>query len=57
MYGWMKYTKLLKMPSTEIWVSMKSTKLVKDEMYDIDWFIAKFENEYSKICVVSIVRA
>ena len=32
-------------------------KLVMDEMYEISWFIAKFEYEYSKICVVSVVRA
>ena len=32
-------------------------KLVMDEMYEIGWFIAKFEYEYSRICVVSVVRA
>ena len=33
------------------------TKLVMDEMYKIGWFIAKSEYEYSKICVVSVLRA
>ena len=32
-------------------------KLVMVEMYEIGRFIAKFEYEYSKICVVSVVRA
>ena len=32
-------------------------KLVMDEMYEIGRFIAKFEYEYSRICVVSVVRA
>ena len=32
-------------------------KLVIDEMYEIDWFIAKPEHEYSRICVVAVVRA
>ena len=34
-------------------------KLMTDEMYEIGWFIAKFEYEYSnsRIYVVSIVRA
>ena len=31
-------------------------KLVMDEMYEIGWFIAKFEYEYSRICVVLVVR-
>ena len=31
-------------------------KLVMDEMYEIGRFIAKFEYEYSRICVVSVVR-
>ena len=32
-------------------------KLVTDEMYEIGQFIAKFEYEYSRICVFSVVRA
>ena len=28
-----------------------------DEMYKIGWFIVKFEYEYSRICVGSVVRA
>ena len=32
-------------------------KLVMDEMYEIGRFIAKFECEYSRICVVSVIRA
>ena len=32
-------------------------KLVMDEMYEIGWFITKFEHEYSRICVVSVLRA
>ena len=32
-------------------------KLVMDEMYEIGRFIAKFEYEYSRICVASVVRA
>ena len=32
-------------------------KLVMDEMYEIGRFIAKFEYEYSRICIVSVVRA
>ena len=32
-------------------------KLVMDEMYQIGWFIAKFEYAYSRICVTSVVGA
>ena len=37
-------------------------KLLKDEMYEIGWIWIfwnwlKFEYEYSRICVVSVVRA
>ena len=32
-------------------------KLVMDEMYETGRFIAKFEYEYSRICVVSVIRA
>ena len=32
-------------------------KLVIDEMYEIGRFIAKFEYEYSRICIVSVVIA
>ena len=32
-------------------------KLVVDEMYEIGRFIAKFEYEYSRICIVSVVIA
>ena len=32
-------------------------KLVMDEMYEIGWFVAKFQYEYSGNCVVSVVRA
>ena len=32
-------------------------KLVMDEMYEIGRFIAKFEYEYSRICIVSVVIA
>ena len=53
----MECTKLLSKPSADIWGSMKCTKLVMDEMYEIGRFIAKFEYEYSRICVVSVVRA
>ena len=34
-----------------------SYKLVMDEMYEIGWFVTKFEHEYSRICVVSVLRA
>ena len=35
----------------------KVYKLVMDQIYKIGRFIAKFEYEYSRICVVSVVRA
>ena len=53
----MKCTKLLSKPRTGLWGSMKCTKLVMDEMYEIGRFIGKFDYEYSRICVVSVVRA
>ena len=53
----MECMKLLSKPSTRFWGSMKCTKLVMDEMYEIGRFIANFEYEYSRICVVSVVRA
>ena len=37
--------------------SMKCKKFVMDEMYQISWVIAKFEYEYSSICVTSVVTA
>ena len=51
----MKCTKMLSKPSAGFWGSIKCAKLVMDEMYEIDWFNAKFE--YSRIFVVSVVRA
>ena len=53
----MKCTNLLSKPITEFWGSIKCTKLVIDEMYEIGWSIAKFEYEYSRICIISVVRA
>ena len=53
----MKYTKLLSKSSTDFWVSVKCTKFVMDEMYEIGIFLAEFEYEYCRICVVSVVRA
>ena len=38
------------------WRSGKCTKLVVDEMYEIGQFLTKFEYEYCRICVVSVVR-
>ena len=57
MQGWMKCTNLLSKPITEFWGSIKCTKLVIDEMYEIGWSIAKFEYEYSRICIISVVTA
>ena len=37
--------------------SVKCRKLVMDEMYEIGQFLAEFEYEYCRICVVSVVRA
>ena len=37
--------------------SVKCTKFVMDEMYEIGQFLAEFEYEYCRICVVSVVRA
>ena len=51
----MKCTKFLSKPSTGFWGSMKCTKLVMDEMYKIGRFIANFQYEYSRICVVLVV--
>ena len=53
----MKRTKLLSKPRVDFWGSMKRTKLVMDEMYKIGQFLAEFEYEYCRICVVSVVRA
>ena len=53
----MKCTKLLSKSSAGFWGLMKCTKLVMDEMYEIGRFSGKFEYEYSRICVVSVVRA
>ena len=72
----MKCTKLLSKPSTGFGGWVKCTKLVMDEMYEINGknskgstdycvlplhpccrFIAKFEYEYCRICVVAVVRA
>ena len=39
------------------YIYMKCKKLVMDEMYEIGQFSANFEYEYSRICVVSVVRA
>ena len=41
MQGWMKCTKLLSMPSTGFLGSMKRTKLVMNEMYEIYLEIAQ----------------
>ena len=30
-------------------------KLVMDEVYEIGWFIVKFEYRYSRICIASVV--
>ena len=62
MYWWMKCTKLFIKPRTGFsgsmkctnWWWMKFTKLVK---YEFFWNWLKFEYEYSKICIVSVVRA
>ena len=35
----------------------KLYKLAMDKMYEIGQFIAKFEYEYSRICIASVVRA
>ena len=51
-----KCTKLVIKQSTGFSGLMICKKLVMDEMYEIGHFIAKFEYEYSRICVVSIVR-
>ena len=39
------------------WRSVKCTKFVMDEMYEIGQFLAEFEYEYCRICVVLVVRA
>ena len=57
MLGWMKCTKLLSKPSADFWGSVRCTKFVMDEMYEIGQFLAEFEYEYCRICVVSVVRA
>ena len=41
MQGWMKYTKLLSKPSGVFWGSMKCTKLVIGEMYEMGRKISK----------------
>ena len=51
----MKCTKLLSKPSTDFWGSVKCTKFVMDEMYEIGQFLAEFKYEYCRICVVSVV--
>ena len=53
----MKCTKLLSNPSTDFWGSVKSAKFMIDEMSEIGQFLAEFEYEYCRICVVSVVRA
>ena len=53
----MKCTKLLNKPSTDFWGSVKCTELVMVEMYEFGQFLAEFEYEYCRICVVSVVRA
>ena len=53
----MKCTKLLSKRSTDFWGSVECTKFVMDEMYEIGKFLAEFEYEYCRICVVSVVRA
>ena len=53
----MKRTKLLNKPSADFLGSVKCTKLVMVEMYEIGQFLAEFEYEYCRICVVSVVRA
>ena len=55
--GWMKCTKLLSKPSTDFWGSVKCTKFVMDEMYEMDQFLSELQYECSRICVVSVVRA
>ena len=58
MQGWIHAgTKLLSKPSTDFWGSVKYTKFVMDEMYEIGQFLVEFEYEYCRICVVSVVRA
>ena len=52
----MKCTKLFIKPRTGFWGIHEVYKLVMDEMYGIGRFIAKFEYEYSKVYVVSVVR-
>ena len=44
-------------PKYKILGSIKCKKFVMDEMYQISWFIAKFEYEYSSICVASVATA
>ena len=53
----MKCTKLHSKSSTDFWGSFRCTKFMMDEMYEIDQFLAEFQYEYSRICVVSVVRA
>ena len=49
---------MLTKPSTGFWGLMKCTNSEMDEMWkEIGWFIAKFEYEYSRICVVSFAKA
>ena len=52
MKGWIKFTKLFSKPSTNFLGTMKCTKFVIDEIYEIDQFLAEFEYEYWRICVV-----
>ena len=57
MSEWMKCTKLLNKPSTDFEGSVECPNFVMDEMYEIGQFLAEFEYEYCRICVVSVVRA
>ena len=44
-------------PSTDFWGSVRCTKFVMDEMYEMDQFLSELQYECSRICVVSVVRA
>ena len=53
----MKCSKLLSKPSTDFWGSVKCTKFVMDEMYEIGQVFAVFEYEYCRICVASSCKS
>ena len=49
----MKCTKLLSKPSADFWGSVKCTKFLMDEMYEIGQFLAELEYDASMNAVIT----